>query len=109
MERKLDCSIILNVNSVKQRAIISSRILYEEKIKEIEKAIEEEANKGHFCLLFTKNKCGRLTDNQCSSILNVFANAGFSTGFKGQDLFISWWDNLDKIDLLEDYETRKTD
>lgn len=94
---------MINANDIKQRSLIASHIRYEKELDIIGKAIKEAADKGEFMLYYNPNKL-RMKATDCSGILNVLTNAGFTTGIKDNKLIISWFDNLKDIDLLKDYE-----
>lgn len=107
---------MINANSIKQRSLIASYLKYEKEINIISDKIVETANKGGFMLYIDPMKEFKIPRYECSGILNVFTNAGFITGIKdnaeyedkGGKLIISWYHDLDKINLLDDYDKLNT-
>ena len=101
---------MINANSIKQRSLIASYLKYEKEINVISDKITEASNNGEFMIYIDSKKEFNIRYNKCSGILNVFTNAGFITGIRDNgELIISWFHDLDKIDLLKDYDRFNTE
>ena len=96
---------MINVNDIKQRALISARLKYEREIEIISDYIKTAADNGEFMLYIDPYPI-KLKRQDWTKVLNVFDNAGFITGIKDNKLLISWFNNLKEINLLEDYNEK---
>lgn len=95
---------MINANSIKQRSIIASALKYEVVLEKIEDILKKEADQGKYLVYIDYKKLG-IERSDCSSICNVLANVGFNTGITDdKKILISWYHDLDKINLLENYE-----
>ena len=100
---------MINVKDIKQRSLIAIREKYKKEIEVISQEIKNAANNGEFMIYYNPRNL-RLERAEWTGILNVFYNLGFITGIKDNKLLlISWFDKLNEINLLENYETPEID
>lgn len=103
---------MITANSIKQRSLIASLENFKSEIEKVEELIKSAADQGLYMISFDPEKNGlNRRAEDCSGILNVFKNKGFTVGIKKLEtikaksiILISWYDDLDKINLLENYE-----
>ncbi len=99
---------MINDKEIKQRSLIAARIKYEKEINLISEKIKETADNGEFLLYFDPKPL-KIKRSEWTGILNVFDNVGFDTGISDEKLLITWFKNLNEINLLENYEKTEID
>jgi len=99
---------MITTKEIKQRSIIAAIEKYKKEIELIliSNAIILAADEGKFMIYFDA-KAAKIKRDTWTAILNAFDNVGFKTGIKNEKLLISWFSDLEEIDLLENYEKER--